>query len=58
MVMFTSGDIFQLKSYELLGDTKGVKLYFDDILLLREGYFTQHTAQIKITLAMIIRVVL
>ena len=37
MSMCASGDIFQAKFDELLGDIKGVKTYINDILVLGEG---------------------
>ena len=39
MVMCTSGDIFQTKVEKLISDTKGVKTYIDDILVLRNDLF-------------------
>ena len=40
--MWASGDIFQPKVDELLGDTTGVKTYNDDILVLRKDHFQKH----------------
>ena len=34
MGVCASGDIFQAKVYELIGDLKGIKTYFYDILVL------------------------
>ena len=39
MGMCTSGDIFQAKIDELLGDIAGVKMYIDDILVLGKERF-------------------
>ena len=33
---FVSGDIFQYKWYETVGDIKGVKAYTDDIMALEK----------------------
>ena len=40
--MCVSGDIFQAKVNELLGDIEGVKAYIDDILVLNKGTFKDH----------------
>ena len=42
MGMCASGDIFQSKVEELIGDIKGVKLYIDDILIFSEDCFIKH----------------
>ena len=34
MVMFASGDTFQAKLYNLIGDIKGAKTYINGILVL------------------------
>ena len=39
MGMCASGDIFQAKVDELLGDFEGIKTYIDDILVLGKGIF-------------------
>ena len=39
MGMCASGDIFQAKLDELLGDIEGVKKYIDDILVLSKDSF-------------------
>ena len=48
MAMCASGDIFQAKVDELLGDIKGVKTYIDDILVLGKDIFENHTEQLII----------
>ena len=48
MGMCISGDIFQAKVNELLGDIDGVKAYIDDILVLNKGTFTDHIEQLRI----------
>ena len=40
--MFASGGIFQDKLDDVLGDIKGVKKYFDDILVLWKDIFSNH----------------
>ena len=42
MGMCASEDIFQAKLDELLGDTKGVRIYIDDILVLGKDCFEKH----------------
>ena len=42
MDMCASGDIFQDKVDKLLGDIKGVKMYINNILVLRRGIFEKH----------------
>ena len=37
-----SGDIFQAKVNELLGDIEGLYAYIDDILLTTKGLFDEH----------------
>ena len=46
MGMCASGDIFQAKVDELLGDIEGVKTYIDDKLVLRKDCFRNHTEQL------------
>ena len=48
MGLVSSGDIFQAKVNELLGDIEGVKAYIDDILVLNKGTFKDHVAQLRI----------
>ena len=48
MVMCASGDIFQAKVDKLLVDIKGIKMYIDDILILRNYFFTNHIKQLRI----------
>ena len=42
MSMCASGDIIKSKSDDLLGDTKGVKMHIDDILVLIKECFEKH----------------
>ena len=46
--MCASGDILQAKVEELIGDIEGVKMYIDDILVLRKDCFTKHMEQLRI----------
>ena len=48
MVICASGDIFQYKVDELLGDTKVVKTYIGDILVLGKDSFENHIEQLRI----------
>ena len=48
MGMCASGDIFQAKVDDLLGDFKGVKIYIYDILVLEKNCFTNHIQQLRI----------
>ena len=48
MVMCTSGDIFQDKVDELLGDIEGIKRYIDDILVLIKDSFENYIEQLRI----------
>ena len=48
MVMCASGDIFQAKVDEIIGDIKGVKMYIDDILVLGQDIFENHIYQLRI----------
>ena len=48
MGMCASGNIFQAKVYELLGDIEGVKTYIDNILVLGKDIFEKHIDQLKI----------
>jgi len=48
MGMCVSGDIFQAKVNELLGDIEGVKAYIDDILVLCKGSFDDHMQQLRL----------
>ena len=42
MGICASGDIFQAKVDKLLIDIEGVKIYIDDILILRKDIFENH----------------
>ena len=48
MVMCASGDILQVKVYKILSDTKGVKTYINDILVLSKDLFKNHIGQMRI----------
>ena len=48
MGICASGDIFQAKLDELLGDIDGVKTYIDDILVLGKDSFENHIEQLII----------
>ena len=48
MGMCTSGDIFQAKVDELIGDIEGVKMYINDILILIEDWFKKDIEQLRI----------
>ena len=48
MGMCASGNIFQAKVDDLLGNIEGVKNYIDDILVLRKDSFEKHIEQLKI----------
>ena len=48
MGMCTLGGIFQANLGELLGDIKGVKKYFDDIIVLSKNIFEKHIEQLII----------
>ena len=48
--MCTSGDILQANVDELLGDSKGVKTYIDDIIVLGKDSFEKHIEQPRIIL--------
>jgi hypothetical protein len=48
MGMCISGDTFQAKVNELLGDIEGVKAYIDDILVLNKGTFNDHIEQLRL----------
>ena len=43
MVICASGDIFQAKVDNLLGDIKGVNIYINDIIFLNKEIFYKHT---------------
>ena len=45
--MVISGDVFQSKVYDLLGDIEGVRTYIDDILCISKGTFAEHLDQLK-----------
>ena len=46
MGLCISGDIFQAKVNELLGDIEGLKAYIDDILLTTKGFFEEQLQQL------------
>ena len=46
--MCVSGDIFQAKVNELLGDIEGVKAYIDYILVLKNETFKDHIEQLRV----------
>ena len=46
MGMCASGDIFQVKVDELLGDIRGINTYIDDILVLSKDCFGKHIEQL------------
>jgi hypothetical protein len=48
MGMCCSGDIFQAKVDELLGDIEVVKTYIDDILVINKGSFDDHLEQLDV----------
>ena len=47
MGMVISGDIFQAKIYDLVGDIEGIRTYIDDILCIGKGSFSQHLQQLE-----------
>ena len=48
MGVCASGDIFQAKVDEILGDIEGFKMYIDDVLVLKFYCFTNHIEQLRI----------
>ena len=48
MSICASGDTFQAKVDDLLGDIEGVNIYIDDILVLRNDIFENHIDQLII----------
>ena len=48
MEMYASGDIFQARVDEILGDIEGVKTYTNDIIVLRKDWFINHIENLKI----------
>ena len=40
--MWASRNILQVKLYDILGDTKGIKRYINDIYFLRKEIFSKH----------------
>ena len=48
MGMCTSGDILQANVDELLSDIEGVKMYTNDILVLRKYCFKDYIYQLRI----------
>ena len=51
MGIFASSDIFQTKLYDLLGDTKAVKTYINDILEPGKGGFYLYIDQLRVIFA-------
>ena len=49
MGMWDSGDIFQAKVDKILSDIEGVNMYINDILVLSNDCFKNHTEQLRIT---------
>ena len=49
MGMYASGDIFQAKVDEPLGDIEGIKMCINDILVLGKDIFKNHIDQMRIT---------
>ena len=47
MGMVISGDIFQAKMYDLIGDIDGIRTYIDNILCIGKGSFPQHLQQLE-----------
>lgn len=47
MGMVVSGDVFQSKVYDLIGDIEGVRTYIDDILCIGKGTFEEHLKQLE-----------
>ena len=45
--MCDSGDIFQSKVDEILGDVEGVKIYISDLLVLSKYCFRNHIEQLR-----------
>ena len=48
MGMCDSGDISQAKVNELLGDTKGIDIYINNILVLSKNSFYKQICQLRI----------
>ena len=48
MGMCASGDIFQAKVDELLGDIEIIKTYIDDIIVLGKDSFEYHIDQLRV----------
>ena len=46
MGMVISGDVFQSKMYDLIGDIEGVKTCINNILCIGKGSFAQHINQL------------
>ena len=47
MGMVISGDVFQAKMYNLIGDIEGIRTYIDDILCIGKSSFPQHLQQLE-----------
>ena len=48
MEMYASGDIFQARVDDILGDIEGVKTYTNDIIVLRKDWFINHIEHLNI----------
>ena len=48
MELCASGDILQAKVDDISSDIKGVKVYFNNILVYGKGIFTQHIYQLRV----------
>ena len=47
MGMVISGDVFQSKMYNLIGDIEGVRTYINDILCIGKNSFEEHMKQLE-----------
>ena len=47
IVLCASGDNFQAKLYEILGDINGVKTYINDVLVIIKGSLSWHIDHLK-----------
>ena len=47
MGMVISGDVFQSKMYDLIGNIEGVKTYIDNVLCIGKGSFADHIKQLE-----------
>ena len=48
MGIFDSGDIFQAKLDDLMGDIEGIKTYIEDIMVLNKGIPSQNIDHIRV----------